>query len=290
MTNQNHFMNAGITKWDGKIGNSSYTYYGNIFLIDQFFMPQLKRFTRIWIYVPSDYDSSTNHYPVLYMHDGQTVFGECRNTDENRLFMDLTLEKLLLDEKMSGLIVIAIESSDEFRRRDLNPVKVSSTSSEPRIDDYAEFIVSTLKPFIDNHFRTLPQRENTGIAGFSAGAACSIYIGLKFQEVFSKIGAFSLTLAKSFYNTPETITAIFSKRCIMKIYMDVGKKERQGLPEEIREYFVDDFEDALRNFSNKLRDFGYERNELKYYMDENGEHSLTDASRRLPDALLWLYC
>lgn len=290
MINQNHFINAGITRWNGQYGQYSYTYGGNIFFIDNFFMPQLNRPTRIWIYVPSNYNSSMNHYPVLYMHDGQLVFGECKVSMEKRLSIDKALEKLLLDKKMSGLIAVAIESSKEFRRRDLNPVRVSLTSPEPRIDDYAEFIVFTLKPFIDNNFRTLPQREYTGIAGFSAGAACSIYIGLKFQEVFSKIGAFSFTLIKSFYNMPESIKPIFFKRCAMKIYIDVGKMEMQGLPEEIRGEFVEDFENALRTFYNRLKDYGFGKRELKYYIDENGEHSLTDVSRRLPDALLWLYC
>lgn len=290
MTNHNLFMNAEITRWEGKDGNHSYKYWGNIFIINYFLIPQLNRSTRIWIYVPSDYYSSTNYYPVLYMHDGQTVFGECNHTDEKRLSIDMTLEQLMSDNKMRGVIVIAIESSSEFRRRDLNPVKVSSVSPESRIDDYAEFIVYTLKPFIDNHFRTLPQREYTGIAGYSAGAACSIYIGLKFQEVFSKIGAFSFTFVKSFYNTPESIKNIFIKRHSMKIYMDVGKKERQGLPEVIRKEFVEDFENALRNFSKRLSRFGFDKKELKYYIDKNGEHSLADVSRRLNNALLWLYC
>jgi len=290
MTNQNHFINDGITKWNGQYGQYSYTYGGNIFLIDDFFIPQLNRPTRIWIYAPSDYNSTIKHYPVLYMHDGQTVFGVCTGAAEKRLSVDNALEKLLLDKRMNSIIVVAVESSNEFRRQDLNPVKVSSASPVPRIDDYAGFIVFTLKPFIDNNFRTLPQREYTGIAGFSAGAACSIYIGLKFQEVFSKIGAFSLTLIKSFYNIPESIKSIFLKRCAMRIYIDVGKMERQSLPEEIRDEFVEDFENALRTFYNKLNDFGFDKSELKYYIDENGEHSLSDASRRFPDALLWLYC
>ncbi|MDP4093423.1 MAG: hypothetical protein Q8920_08685 [Bacillota bacterium] len=75
----------------------------------------------------------------------------------------------------------------------------------------------------------------------------------------------------------------------MKIYMDIGIMERQGLPEEIKDEFVEDFEHALKTFCNRLKDFGFDKRELKYYIDENGEHSLSDVSNRLPDALLWLY-
>lgn len=288
MTNQS-IVNEKISKWNGQYGTYSCTYGGSILRIDDFFMPQLKHATRIWIYLPSDYAVPTNYYPVIYMHDGQTVFGVCNDATEKRLSVDNALEKLLLDKVMSGKMVVAVESVDQYRRQELNAIKISKASSEPRIDDYANFIVFTLKPFIDNTFRTLPQREYTCIAGFSAGAACSIYIGLKYQEIFSKIGAFSFTLTKSFYNIPETIKSLFLKRYEMRIYMDVGKMERQGLPEKIRNEFVRDFEHALKTFYTMLKDFGFDESELKYYIDEKGEHSLSDASRRWPDALLWLF-
>lgn len=289
MTNQKNLTDHEIIKWNGKYRQYSYTYDGNIFIIEDFFMPQLNHSTRVLIYVPSDYNSTINRYPVLYMHDGQTVFGKGNNSAEKRLSIDHTLEKLSLDKRMHGMIVVAVESSNEFRRQELNPVRVSMSSPVPRVNEYADFIVFNLKPFIDNNFRTLTKREHTGIAGFSAGAACSIYIGLKFQEVFSKIGAFSLTMIKSFYHISESIEPIFYKRYTMRIYMDVGTRERQGLPDEIRDEFVENFENSLRIFSNKLNRFGFDKSEVKYYIDENGEHTLSDVSRRLPDALLWLY-
>lgn len=39
-----------------------------------FYMPQLNRYRRIWIYLPESYATSNKKYPVLYMHDGQNVF------------------------------------------------------------------------------------------------------------------------------------------------------------------------------------------------------------------------
>ncbi|NLO40396.1 MAG: alpha/beta hydrolase [Ruminiclostridium sp.] len=265
------------------------SYAESIFLLDQFSVPQLNRHNSIWVYVPPDYSASQNRYPVIYMHDGQSVFAQSDESEEHNLAMNRVLEELFIAKKMSGLIVVGIESIGAFRRRDLNPVRVSVTSPQPRIDDYAKFIVFTLKPFIDQHFKTLPQREFTGIAGFSAGAACSVYIGLKYQEVFSKIGAFSFTMTKTFYNTPEALKNCFMKRCRMKIYMDVGKMESQGLPEEIRGDFTEDFEDALQTFNTRLLNNGFTETELKCYIDEKGRHSLADVSKRLPEALLWLY-
>ncbi len=47
----------------------------NVYIIDSaFFIPQLNRHRRIWIYLPEDYTISKKKYPVIYMHDGQNVF------------------------------------------------------------------------------------------------------------------------------------------------------------------------------------------------------------------------
>ncbi|MFN2458421.1 MAG: alpha/beta hydrolase-fold protein [Chitinophagaceae bacterium] len=47
----------------------------NVHILDTaFFIPQLSRYRRIWIYLPASYNVSREKYPVLYMHDGQNVF------------------------------------------------------------------------------------------------------------------------------------------------------------------------------------------------------------------------
>ncbi|HCT71851.1 MAG TPA: hypothetical protein DF409_13560, partial [Bacteroidales bacterium] len=59
---------------DGGSGNNS-TAAPNVQIMDEdFFIPQLNRSRRIWIYLPPDYDTSGRNYPVLYMHDGQNLF------------------------------------------------------------------------------------------------------------------------------------------------------------------------------------------------------------------------
>jgi len=51
------------------------TIVGNVTIIEDFNIPELGRTRDIWIYVPPDYQNSTSkHYPVLYMHDGQNLF------------------------------------------------------------------------------------------------------------------------------------------------------------------------------------------------------------------------
>ena len=64
-----------ILTWEDTGGLES-TAAENVSIMDPgFYMPQLDRYRRIWIYVPPDYETNTDkYYPVLYMHDGQNVF------------------------------------------------------------------------------------------------------------------------------------------------------------------------------------------------------------------------
>ncbi len=54
-----------------------------------------------------------------------------------------------------------------------------------------DFIVKTLKPYIDRHFKTLPDKTNTFIAGSSMGGLISLFAVLKYPEIFGGAGIFS---------------------------------------------------------------------------------------------------
>ena len=59
---------------DGNGGGQSTAAENVSILSDSFYMPELDRYRRVWIYLPLDYETSNLDYPVLYMHDGQNCF------------------------------------------------------------------------------------------------------------------------------------------------------------------------------------------------------------------------
>lgn len=288
MQSNNTNSKYNIVDWKDVLEGQDHTIKGNVKIINDFYIPQLNRNRRIWVYLPPDYINSYNRYPVLYMHDGQSVF-DIQTNSRHELSVDETLEKLFIEENTRGVIVVAIDSDFKFRREEYNPVKVSPTSPDPKTDAYAEFIVNILKPFIDCNFRTKPERNYTGIAGISAGAICSLYIGLKYQNVFSKVGAFSLTMLKSIASMPDSLKQVFCKNNDMKIYMDLGRKERTGLPLEIIDFFSENLEYEIKTFYNFLLSAGFNENELMLTIDDTGEHSISSVALRFPNAFLWLF-
>jgi pimeloyl-ACP methyl ester carboxylesterase len=53
-------------------------------------------------------------------------------------------------------------------------------------DKYLQFIVHELKPYLDRHYRTLPDKNNTLVAGSSIGALISFYALTEYPNVFGR--------------------------------------------------------------------------------------------------------
>ncbi|MET4108034.1 alpha/beta hydrolase-fold protein [Hymenobacter sp. UYP22] len=156
-----------------------------------FQVPQLNRTRRVWIYLPNDYGTAaTKRYPVLYMHDGQNVFDACTSFS-GEWGVDETLSQLQQQGvDATGSIVVAIDNGGSDRLNEYSPWN-NPQYGGGQGDQYVDFLVQTLKPYIDQNYRTLTGREFTGIAGSSMGGLISTYAALKYPQVFSKVGVFS---------------------------------------------------------------------------------------------------
>ncbi|UOQ50993.1 alpha/beta hydrolase-fold protein [Hymenobacter cellulosivorans] len=156
-----------------------------------FAIPQLGRTRRVWLYLPNDYASNTTkRYPVLYMHDGQNVFDNCTSFS-GEWGVDETLSQLQqqgLDA--TGSIVVAVDNDGAQRLNEYSPWN-NPQYGGGQGDQYVDFLVQTLKPYIDSNYRTLTGREYTSIAGSSMGGLISVYAALKYPNVYSKVGVFS---------------------------------------------------------------------------------------------------
>jgi len=165
---------------------------------DSFAIPQLGRARRVWIYLPPGYATSTRRYPVLYMHDGQNVF-DARTSFAGEWGVDETLDSLhALGGGATEAIVVAVDNGGQKRFDEYSPwINVRYGGGQG--DAYVDFLAQTLKPYVDRHYRTLPDRQHTGVAGSSMGGLISLYAVLKYPDVFGRAGVFS----PAFWVAPE---------------------------------------------------------------------------------------
>ncbi len=140
------------------------------------------------MYFPPNY-SSGKRFPVIYMHDGQNLF-DSASSFSGEWKVDEILDSLYKYHNFS-CIVVGIYNGENQRSNELSPWHNDSLNVGGDGDKYAKFIVKTLKPFIDSHYRTLIDRENTVIMGSSMGGLMSLYLALQYPEVFGKAAIFS---------------------------------------------------------------------------------------------------
>jgi predicted alpha/beta superfamily hydrolase len=160
-------------------------------LSTSFAIPQLGRTRRIWLYLPPDYATSTKTYPVLYMHDGQNLFDNLTSFS-GEWGVDEALDQLQAQGDW-GCIVVGIDNGGAARLDEYSPY-VNPQYGGGQGDQYVDFLVNTLKPYIDQHYRTRPDRLSTGVMGSSMGGLISLYAALKRPDVFGRSGVFSPSL------------------------------------------------------------------------------------------------
>lgn len=152
-------------------------------------MPGLDRRRTVRIYLPPGYDASRKRYPVLYMHDGQNLFDDATSF-VGEWGVDEALDALAASEGIE-LIVVGIDHGEERRIAELTPWPNPKHSAVAEGDAYLDFVVHTVKPWVDARYRTRRGREHTGMMGSSLGGLMSDYAMRRHPQVFGRIGILS---------------------------------------------------------------------------------------------------
>ncbi len=239
----------------------------NVFLLDTaFYIPQLQRTRRIWIYLPESYATSQKRYPVIYMQDGQNLF-DVLTAPYGEWGVDEMMDSIRYSRQA---IIVGIDHGGNSRLTEYNPY--TSRFGKGEGNAYIDFLVKTLKPYIDSVFRTKTQREFTAIAGSSMGGLISFYAALKYPQIFGGAGVFS----PSFWLTPDLKSDIISNRSNYKpaFYFVCGEEESEHMVSDMKE-----IADAVVKSGNK-------KVFTKTVID--GRHNENFWRKELYDCLLWL--
>ncbi len=239
---------------------------------ENFEIPQLIKTRRIAALLPHNYYESNRRYPVLYLQDGQNLF------DDYAPFGNWAVDKklALMAEKGQGdIIIVSIDHAESERIAEFTPsIKTRLGVGEGK--KYVRFLADTLKPYVDKHFRTLPGRDHTGIGGSSMGGLISIYAGLMYPEVYSRLMIFSPSL----WVAPNIHTSVldFPDPLETRIYLYGGKNEGAGVVPSI-----------LR-FKHAIEKHALSDNVVfQLAIDPKGQHNEARWGEEFPKAIEWLF-
>ena len=161
------------------------------------------------IWLPRQYHSGTQQrFPVVYMQDGQNLFSH--ETADLGIAWDIDrVAQRMMDKKyIKPAIIVAIWSTPR-REREYFPTCVFSSNPDDTFaacegNDYLRFVVNELKPYMDKHYRTLPDQQNTFIAGSALGALVSFYALAEYPDIFGGVAGVS-TQWPGLANNNETV-------------------------------------------------------------------------------------
>ena len=181
--------------------------------------PELGNIRTVLVYLPPGYEKSEGRYPVIYMQDGQNLFDPATSfAGDWGLLPGLDG----LARRRGVPIVVAVPNMGDERITEYSPF-VDSMAGGGKADRYLDFLLGTLKPRIDREFRTVPEREATGLAGSSMGGLVSLYGFFRRPEAFG----FSASLSPSLWFADRAIFPFVEAAPYVpgKIYLDIGTEE-----------------------------------------------------------------
>ena len=240
------------------------------------------REVRIWL--PPGYEDGEARYPVIYFHDGQNVFRP--GGPFGCWFAEEAAAGEMKAGRMREAIIVAVPNNEadggmarmtEYQPPDdVNPRDPSR--GKGICDRYAEFLVGRVKSAIDAKYRTLPDRENTAVAGSSMGGLVSLWLGLN-RDTFGAVGVFS----PAFWTSPNFTKAVMegTKKDGLRIYMDMGTREKGNIT-------GDYWNDALLVREALLGQGYVEGEDFLWNPGEGDEHNEKAWAKRLPVALRFL--
>ncbi len=243
----------------------------NVHVLTPLAMPGLDRRRTIRVYLPPGYAASHARYPVLYMHDGQNLF-DAATSYAGEWNVDETLNRLARTRGLK-LIVVGIDNGLDKRVTELNPWD-SDEHGKGEGRQYMEFLIHVVKPYIDAHYRTRPDRAHTAIMGSSLGGLISHFAICQYPRVFSKAGIFS----PAYWYAPAVFEYAASCRlpADTRIYFYAGGSEN--------EHMVPDMQRAVA----LVRKSGLPANNVETRVDPAAAHNEAAWRAEFPRAVAWL--
>jgi predicted alpha/beta superfamily hydrolase len=244
----------------------------NVHVLTPLAMPQLGRERTIRIYLPPGYEHSHKRYPVLYMHDGQNLF-DAATSFAGEWGVDEILNGLAKSKGLE-LIVVGIDNGADKRMTELNGWE--NPKHEPGEGrQYMQFVVDTVKPYVDAHYRSKTDRDNTAIMGSSLGGLISHYAMYEYSGVFGKVGIFS----PAYWYAPAVFdyTSAHKLSAGTRVYFYAGGKEDDSMVGN------------MQRIIDVIRQQHFPERNLAVHVEPQAQHNESAWRAEFPRAVEWLF-
>jgi predicted alpha/beta superfamily hydrolase len=217
----------------------------------------------IFVWLPPEYDSAKEkRFPVFYMHDGQNLVDPRTSNTFIDWQVDEVADSLIRRGEVEPFIVVGINNTAD---------RGGEYNNTPLGKLYMKLIVEKIKPFIDSHYRTLTDAQNTAVGGSSMGGLISMMMAWEYPNVFSKAACFSPTIRINAIDYIRVVKEYNGPKKDILLYIDNGGVDLDALLQP----GIDSMIEALIQ-----KGFVEEKN-LFVFIDEQAEHNEAAWAKRV---------
>ncbi len=227
----------------------------------------------IHIYVPPNYAmDSTTRYPVIYMMDGESSFNDMENMGP-----EWQIDEVINEASANGkptAIVIGINQSDKSRDAEYTPW-INDDNPDAHGAQFAEWVTTDLKSFVDSNYRTKPAVTFTSIGGISRSGMMAYYMLMAHPDIFGN----AIIMSPSMWVDHDKLMAMEltpDQYKNKKIHVSVGQYEG-GL-----------MVPAAKGVYEKFKAYGLDDNHVKYDMIMNESHWHITWRKAFASAYPWM--
>ena len=233
----------------------------------------------VLVYLPPGYAREKHRrYPVLYLHDGQNLFdGATSFIPGQEWRVDETAQSLIESRAIEPVIIVGIYNTGKERVDEYTPSADPKIKMGGKAELYGRLIVEELKPFIDSHYRTKSDAKDTGLGGSSLGGLVTMYLGLRYPNVFGKLAVVSPSVWWDNRRILGDVSAFGSKQHA-RIWLDMGTDEGPNAASDARS-----LRDALVAKGWRLGA------DLEYFEAVGAKHTETAWAQRVDPMLRFLF-
>lgn len=135
---------------------------------------------KIGIYLPPEYEKSTNRYPTLYMLCGYSGTIKAFNDWMN---FQVQLDEMINNNQLDPMIMVLISGRNELYG--------SFYVNSPVTGNWEDFVINDVIGYIDSNYRTIDDPDSRGISGHSMGGYGALNLAMLHPELFGAVYAMS---------------------------------------------------------------------------------------------------
>jgi len=187
---------------------------------------------QVFVHLPPSYEEGEKRYPVLYLTDGDLLFGIAANVARlNQLRGDIP------DFIIAGIAYGVYETdARNHRARDFLAEVPEDSDWEPGADKFLQFLRTELVPYMNDNFRTDP--ADLAVWGTSFGGNFGIYALFHEQPLFNRfvISSPATAWADRWAFRYESAYAETRSDLKARVFFSVGELELEWMVEPYKEF------------------------------------------------------